>query len=120
MTYLKKLSKVSNRLMASATVLVLGTGVANAQISAVSAQIESELTAIPSLLTQGAYVLGAGLSIAGLFKLKSYVEDKSGDDLQASLIRLGVGGLLLVLPFVLQTSQDTVGATSGTVTTGTL
>lgn len=114
MTFLKKLSHTTNRALASASALVLTSGVASAQqgggVAVVATALEKQLQAIPGLLTTGAYVLGAGLTIAGLFKLKSYVEDKSGDDLQVALIRLGVGGMLLVIPWVLQTSQDTLGA----------
>ena len=61
------------------------------------------------MFVSAAYVMGVGFAIAGLFKLKEHVDDPGGSAMKDALIRLGLAGALLILPFVINTSADTFG-----------
>ncbi len=47
-----------------------------------------------------AYVGGIGLGVAGIFKLKSHVDNPGQTPMKDGLIRLGAGGGLLALPYL--------------------
>ena len=54
--------------------------------------------------------MGVGFTIAGLFKLKEYVDDPTSGNMKNALIRLAVGAMLILLPFVISTSATTMDA----------
>ena len=74
---------------------------------------------LPNLLATVAYVGGAGLGIAGIYKLKQHVDAPQQTPMKDGLIRLGAGGGLLALPIVLEAMSETIGA-GGTTPTETL
>ncbi len=71
------------------------------------------LRTIPDLIGIIAYIAGAALGIAGIFKLKQHVDNPQQTALKDGLMRLGAGGGLIALPFVLQAVIDTFGAEGG-------
>jgi len=74
---------------------------------------------LPNLLATVAYVGGAGLGIAGIYKLKQHVDAPQQTPMKDGLVRLGAGGGLLALPIVLEAMSETIGS-GGTTPTETL
>ena len=64
---------------------------------------------LPNLLATVAYVGGAGLGIAGIYKLKQHVDAPQQSPMKDGLVRLGAGGGLLALPIVLEAMSQTIG-----------
>jgi len=62
-----------------------------------------------SMLFQAAIVIGVALTIFGLFKLKAYVDAPDQTPIQVPLMILAVAGMLFTIPWVMETSQKTVG-----------
>lgn len=79
----------------------------------VAAELSCETGSLPLLFTSVSYVLGVGFTIAGLMKMKEYVDDPDRSFMKDALIRLGVGACLILLPFVIRTSAESFGGTSG-------
>lgn len=75
----------------------------------VAAELSCESGSLPILFTSTSYVLGVGFTIAGLLKMKEYVDNPSQSFMKDALIRLGVGSMLILLPFVIETSALTFG-----------
>lgn len=71
---------------------------------------------LPNLLATVAYVGGAGLGIAGIYKLKNHVDAPQQTPMKDGLVRLGAGGGLLSLPIVLEAMSQTIGAGGATPT----
>lgn len=84
-----------------------GTG-----FNTISQNISSSVNDIPRLLSVMSYLVGLGLAIAGVLKLKAHV-DNPQTPLKEGVIRLGSGGALLALPAVIDAMVGTVG-TGGT------
>lgn len=114
MTITKKLNNAKYGLAAGVTTALMSAGSAEAGgLAEVSGTLQTQLGSIPQLFTSASYVMGVGFTIAGLFKLKEYVDDPSGSAMKDALIRLALGALLILLPFVINTSANTVGAETG-------
>lgn len=71
------------------------------------------LRTIPDLIGIVAYIAGAAFGIAGIFKLKQHVDNPQQAELKDGLMRLGAGGGLIALPFVLQAVIDSFGGQTG-------
>ncbi len=110
MTMSKKLSTLKYGFAAGLTTSLITISQSQAGLGQVSKDIQGQLGEIPSLFTSAAYIMGVGFTIAGLFKLKEYVDDPSSGNMKNALIRLAVGALLILIPFVITTSSDTMGA----------
>jgi hypothetical protein len=116
-----RLNKLSNKMAALATVsFMLGSSEAFAGkgFTGVTKNITASTSTIPNLVSTVAYIGGLGLGVAGVLKLKAHV-DNPQTPLKDGLVRLGAGGGLLALPFVLQSMTSTIG-TGGAVTAITL
>ncbi len=114
---IKQIKKAYYRTAAIATVGYMATMsdalAGNAGFTDITGNIKGSVSEFPSLVTTAAYIGGAGLAMAGVLKLKAHV-DNPQTPLKDGLVRLGAGGGLLALPFVLEameTSIDTGGAT---------
>jgi|NOAtaT_7_FD_contig_71_1404729_length_590_multi_2_in_0_out_0_1 hypothetical protein len=91
--------------MSSAKSFASGIGFDNtAQNIADSTQSFTRLIALT------AYIGGTGLAVAGIFKLKQHVDNPGQVMMKDGLVRLGAGGGLLALPFVMQSMQETISA----------
>ena len=53
---------------------------------------------IPTIISGFAYMLGAGMMIAGAMKLRSHAENPTSEPLQKGLVRLGVGAVIAAMP----------------------
>lgn len=60
------------------------------------------------LLSLASYLGGATLAVTGLFKLRDHTDDPKKTTLREGVVRLGCGGALLSLPFMLRASQGAV------------
>ena len=112
-----KLQKLSNKLMAAA---VVGTSLGTATeafaakgFSNIVDTVATESNTIPNLVTIVSYVAGLGLSVFGIFKLREHVDNPGQVKMKDGLVRLGAGGMLLVLPFLLETVFASVGGAAG-------
>ncbi len=117
---MKLLEKLTNlpRFMVATGVAYMSTigsasADANRNLSDVTDQLTESLNGLPVLFTSAAYIIGIGFVIAGLFKLKEFVDDPSQGDMKNALIRLGVGALMILLPFAIEVSSGTLGADGG-------
>ena len=63
----------------------------------------------------GARSRGAGLSVAGILKVKGHVDSPANHPLKDGLMRLAAGGALLSLPFMTAAMQ---GSINGGILTG--
>lgn len=111
MKIIKKLNTLKYGLAAGLTTSLISASQSQANgISDVSTELQTQLGSLPQLFTSASYVMGVGFTIAGLFKLKEYVDDPTSGNMKNALIRLALGALLILLPFVIQTSAQTVDA----------
>ncbi|MGM0422106.1 MAG: hypothetical protein ACQEQL_03300 [Pseudomonadota bacterium] len=108
-----KLKNLPARLSAIATVgFMMGVADAQAQIGFQDAtdNIVTSSSDLPNLISTVAYIGGAGLGVAGVLKMKQHVDNPSQTPLKDGLVRLGAGGGLLALPFVLESMSTTIGS----------
>lgn len=82
----------------------------------VTGNITDSVADLPNLLATVAYVGGAGLGIAGIYKLKQHVDAPQQVPMKDGLVRLGAGGGLLALPIVLEAMSETIGSGGATPT----
>ena len=117
----KKLQNMSYRVAALATTgFMMGLSDAHANgFQDASDNIQSSAQNIPELISTVAYIGGAGMGVAGVLKLKQHVDNPGQNPLKDGLVRLGAGGGLLALPFVLESMTSTIG-TGGDVTYNSL
>ena len=92
-------------LMASAS----STGALANDFTAITQNMTDSTQTLPNLLATVAYIGGAGLGIAGIYKLKQHVDAPQQTPMKDGLVRLGAGGGLLALPIVLEAMAETVG-----------
>ena len=120
MTIIKKLNNLKYGLAAGLTTSLISASQSKAGgLTDVSTQLQTQLGSLPQLFTSASYVMGVGFTIAGLFKLKEYVDDPTSGNMKNALIRLALGAMLILLPFVINTSAETAGgADEGTFARG--
>lgn len=118
---MKKLSlRIASGFTAGALVASAASTDAHANdFTNVTQNITDSTADLPNLLATVAYVGGAGLGIAGIYKLKNHVDAPQQTPMKDGLVRLGAGGGLLALPIVLEAMSETIGS-GGTTPTETL
>jgi len=116
-----KLENMTARLAAIATVgAMMQFSEAHATgFQTATGNIKTSASDIPNLISTVAYIGGAGLGVAGVLKMKQHVDNPTQTPLKDGLVRLGAGGGLLALPFVLDSMGSTIG-TGGTVPTASI
>ena len=62
-----------------------------------------------TMINMASYVCGTGLGFVGIFKLKQHVDNPMATALKDGMMRMGAGGALLSLPFMLTVMQGSVG-----------
>lgn len=82
---------------------------ANQGFQGITTNIRDSVSDIPRLLTVMSYLVGIGMGIAGVLKLKSHVDNPGNAPLKDGVIRLGAGGALLALPTIIDAMVGTVG-----------
>jgi hypothetical protein len=110
-----KRSKLSHKLAAAATMgMVAGSsadafaGSSNTQLVDMTKNVITASSGFTNLISTLAYIAGAGLALAGVFKLKQHVDNPAQAPMKDALIRLACGGLFLSLPFLLNVMQGTI------------
>jgi hypothetical protein len=108
---MKKL-KLPHRLAAVVTIgmIVGGGGVAEAASTFrdMSNNIIAASGGFNNLISIVCWVGGAGLGVAGIFKLKQHVDNPGQTPMKDGLIRIGCGGGLLAFPFIQQAMQGSI------------
>jgi hypothetical protein len=87
---------------AALTVFALSTVDAEATgLEGLTTTVEGQLNALPGLIRALCYIGGLGFGIAGVLKLKEYMDKPGQVNLKDPLGRLLVGALLIAIPAVL-------------------
>lgn len=109
-----KRSKLSHKLAAAATVGALMADSADAMsataldLSNASKNVVTAVSGTVGLISTLAYIAGAGLALAGIFKLKQHVDNPAQAPMKDALIRLACGGMFLALPFMMRIMQGSI------------
>ena len=61
-----------------------------------------------NLISTVCWIGGAGLGVAGIFKLKQHVDNPGQTPMKDGLIRIGCGGGLLAFPFIQSAMQGSI------------
>ena len=104
-------SKLSHKMAAAATMGAIAassdSAMAGSNFSTLSNNIVGSTANFTDLISLLCYIGGAGLSVAGLYKLKMHVDSPSQHAMKDALIRIGVGGGLLSAPAVMSMAMGT-------------
>ncbi|MDF3025085.1 MAG: hypothetical protein K0R10_2446 [Alphaproteobacteria bacterium] len=105
-------TKISHKLAAAAT-LGMFAGHANAADAAttfrdMTTNIITASSGFNNLISVVCWIGGAGLGVAGIFKLKNHVDNPGQTPMKDGLVRLGCGGALLAFPFIQQAMQGSI------------
>lgn len=110
-----KRSKLSHKLAAAATAGALMAnsadafaGSSNTNLTEATTNIVTAVSGTVSLISTLAYIAGAGLALAGIFKLKQHVDNPAQAPMKDALIRLACGGMFLALPFMMRIMQGSI------------
>ena len=87
-------------------------------VSGIAGNIVNNARTLPNIIAIFAYLTGLFFGVTGVLKLRDNVENPSQVKLQVPLARLGVGGMLLALPYSYNVisnlfADGTVGSYSG-------
>jgi hypothetical protein len=117
-----KYSNITYRLAAAVTASALMCESVDAYASgfnAIAQKIEGSTNALPKLISLLGYIGGAGLGVAGIFKIKQHVDNPAQTPLKDGLIRLATGGALFALPAISGAMQETISTTQS-INTGSM
>ena len=73
-----------------------------------SQNIIAASSSFQSLISTVCWIGGAGLGVAGIFKLKQHVDNPGQTAMKDGLIRIGAGGGLLAFPFIQSAMQGSI------------
>lgn len=98
--------------LAAAVTVGLMAGVSDVaqanNLSTVSNNIMTSSATIPNVVSIVAYIAGLAMAVFGIMKIKEHVDNPGQTKLKDGIIRLGVGGALLALPFLLNVMTNTL------------
>ncbi|HEX2753173.1 MAG TPA: hypothetical protein VHP34_08780 [Alphaproteobacteria bacterium] len=108
-----KRSKISHKLAAVATMGMIVGSSTSAEANATNFATMSENLVVASsgfqnLISTVCWLGGAGLGVAGIFKLKQHVDNPGQTPMKDGLIRIGAGGGLLAFPFIQNAMQGSI------------
>ena len=109
-----KRSKISHKLAAIATVgMMTGASSEAMATSAINFKTMSQNITVASsgfnnLISTVCWIGGAGLGVAGIFKLKQHVDNPGQTPMKDGLIRIACGGGLLSFPFIEAAMQGSI------------
>jgi hypothetical protein len=121
-----KRSKMSHKLAAAATLGMMMASSESAFAAAktfknMSDNIVTASSGFQNMISTVCWLGGAGLGVAGIFKLKQHVDNPGQTPMKDGLVRLGAGGGLLAFPFIQQAMQGSISNGSlATVNAGAL
>jgi hypothetical protein len=107
-----KTTKFMHKMAAAATtgaIVASSTGsFAGVGFDKTAEQLAASTTSFTRLITLTSYIAGTGLAVAGVFKLKQHVDNPGQVMMKDGLVRLGAGGGLLSLPFVMDAMSQSI------------
>ncbi len=107
-----KRSKISHKLAAVATMGVIAGASSTADAATtfqnMSTNIVTASSGFQNLISTVCWLGGAGLGVAGIFKLKQHVDNPGQTPMKDGLIRIGAGGGLLSFPFIMAAMQGSI------------
>jgi hypothetical protein len=109
-----KRSKLSHKLAAAATAGALmaesadAFAAGNTDLTKAATNVVTAVSGTVALISTLAYIAGAGLALAGIFKLKQHVDNPAQAPMKDALIRLACGGMFLALPFMMRIMQGSI------------
>jgi hypothetical protein len=77
-------------------------------IKTMTLNIIQAASSFQSLISTVCWIGGAGLGVAGIFKLKNHVDNPGQTAMKDGLIRIGAGGGLLAFPFIMNAMQGSI------------
>jgi hypothetical protein len=105
-------AKITHRLAAIATIGMMAGSCSEAQAAITFKEMSSNIAVASSgfnnLISIVCWVAGAGLGVAGIFKLKQHVDNPGQTPMKDGLIRIACGGGLLAFPFIQQAMQGSI------------
>ncbi len=110
----KQKTKLNHKLATLATLgMMAGASTeAQAQTAVTFAEMARNMITAASgfngLISTVCWIGGAGLGVAGIFKLKNHVDNPAQSPMKDGLVRLGCGGALLAFPFIMQAMQGSI------------
>lgn len=110
---MKTKTRMNHKLAAIATMgMIAAATEAKAQsainFSTMSGNIITASSGFNNLISVVCWIGGAGLGVAGIFKLKNHVDNPGQTPMKDGLVRLGCGGGLLAFPFIMQAMQGSI------------
>jgi len=99
------------------TFLVSMHGAAEATtFNTVASNTVSNTNTAANIVTYVSYIGGAILAALGIVDLKKHVENPGQNPMKNGLAKLGFGAMLIALPFIVNATIGTMGATGSTTT----
>lgn len=113
-----KRSKISHKLAAIATMGMMAASstdafATNNNFRTITQNIVAASSGFNNLISTVCWIGGAGLGVAGIFKLKQHVDNPGQTPMKDGLVRLGCGGGLLCFPFIETAMQGSISNSSG-------
>ncbi|MDE1151376.1 MAG: hypothetical protein PW788_02470 [Micavibrio sp.] len=110
---MKKGQKITHKLAAIATVGMMAGTSSEAFATAtnfkdMSQNIVTASSGFNNLISTVCWIGGAGLGVAGIFKLKQHVDNPGQTPMKDGLIRIACGGGLLGFPFIQAAMQGSI------------
>jgi hypothetical protein len=106
------MKKITHKLAAAATVGMMAGSATDAHAAInfkdMSSNIAVASSGFNNLISIVCWVAGAGLGVAGIFKLKQHVDNPGQTPMKDGLIRIACGGGLLAFPFIQQAMQGSI------------
>ncbi len=108
-----KCSKVTHKLAAVATIgMFMGAGEASAATATTFRDMSNNMVTasggFQNLISTVCWIGGAGLGVAGIFKLKQHVDNPGQTPMKDGLVRIACGGGLLAFPFIQTAMQGSI------------
>lgn len=107
-----KCSKMTHKMAAVATLgMMMGSGdaaVAATTFRDMSNNMVQASGGFQNLISTVCWIGGAGLGVAGIFKLKQHVDNPGQTPMKDGLVRIACGGGLLAFPFIQTAMQGSI------------
>lgn len=108
----KTKTKLAHKLAAAATLGMMSGSADTASAATTFRDMSNNMIAASggfnNLISVVCWIGGAGLGVAGIFKLKNHVDNPGQTPMKDGLVRLGCGGALLAFPFIQQAMQGSI------------
>ncbi len=77
-------------------------------LSASVTQVGLGINELPNIISFLAYIFGASMVVAGVFKLRAHVENPLQEPIQKGVVRLVIGAALASLPSLIGWAQSSI------------